>query len=90
MGTRELKTRLGKYLKAVRSGATLTVTDRGIPIARLSPLSGDDEGVDGALAAMEASGLLSRGAGRLPRVPAIRLRGPSVGATLDAERDDRV
>jgi hypothetical protein len=33
VGARELKTRLGGYLRAVRSGATILVTDRGEPVA---------------------------------------------------------
>ena len=38
VGSRELKTRLGKYLRLVREGRTLIVTARGEPIAELRPL----------------------------------------------------
>ena len=38
VGARELKTRLGTYLRRVREGRTLLVTDRGEPIAELRPL----------------------------------------------------
>lgn len=38
MGSRELKTRLGTYLRRVRAGETLIVTDRGRPIAELKPV----------------------------------------------------
>ena len=38
IGSRELKTRLGAYLRQVRDGATILVTDRGEPIAELRPL----------------------------------------------------
>jgi len=41
VGTRELKTRLGTYLRRVREGCTLLVTDRGEPIAELRPLPRD-------------------------------------------------
>ena len=39
--TRELKTRLGTYLRRVREGRTLLVTDRGEPVAELRPLQAD-------------------------------------------------
>jgi len=35
VGARELKTRLGTYLRQVRRGATLVVTERGEPVAEL-------------------------------------------------------
>src|SRR5471032_2251211 len=41
VGARELKTRLGTYLRQVREGRTLLVTDRGEPIAELRPLPSD-------------------------------------------------
>jgi prevent-host-death family protein len=41
VGARELKTRLGTYLRRVREGRTLLVTDRGEPVAELRPLRTD-------------------------------------------------
>ncbi len=41
VGARELKTRLGTYLRRVRDGRTVLVTDRGEPIAELRPLPRD-------------------------------------------------
>jgi prevent-host-death family protein len=41
VGARELKTRLGTYLRRVREGRTVLVTDRGEPIAELRPLPAD-------------------------------------------------
>lgn len=41
VGARELKTRLGRYLRSVREGQTVLVTDRGEPIAELRPLPPD-------------------------------------------------
>ena len=41
VGARELKTRLGAYLRRVREGRTVLVTDRGEPIAELRPLPAD-------------------------------------------------
>ena len=41
VGARELKTRLGRYLRRVREGRTVLVTDRGEPIAELRALPPD-------------------------------------------------
>jgi prevent-host-death family protein len=38
VGVRELKLHLSQYLARVRAGATVTVTDRGKPVARLEPV----------------------------------------------------
>ena len=37
VGSRELKNRLGKYLKMVRQGRPVQVTDRGEPVALILP-----------------------------------------------------
>lgn len=39
VGARELKDRLAHYLRTVRQGETVVVTMRGKPIARLVPIS---------------------------------------------------
>src|SRR5262245_49988787 len=41
VGARELKVRLGTYLRQVRQGRTLVVTDRGQPVAELRPIAED-------------------------------------------------
>jgi prevent-host-death family protein len=43
VGVRELKDRLGHYLRAVRQGATIVVTARGKPLARLVPVSSPEK-----------------------------------------------
>ena len=37
VGIRELKNRLGIYVRQVRRGATILITDRGQPVARMIP-----------------------------------------------------
>ena len=44
VGIRVLKERLSAYLARVRSGEVVTVTDHGVPVARLVPL--EDDGLD--------------------------------------------
>jgi prevent-host-death family protein len=43
VGVRDLKNRLSHHLKRVRAGARLTVTERGRPIATLSPVEEKDD-----------------------------------------------
>ncbi len=38
VGIRELKTRLGTYVRQVKSGGTLIITERGKPIVQLVPI----------------------------------------------------
>jgi len=38
IGIRELRDGLSKHLAAVRQGATITVTDHGTPVARITPI----------------------------------------------------
>jgi prevent-host-death family protein len=43
VGVRDLKNRLSHHLKRVRAGVRLTVTERGRPIATLSPVEEKDD-----------------------------------------------
>ena len=90
VGARELKTRLGRYLRLVRRGARLVVTDRGEPIAELRPLETDVSGNDAGIAALEALGVLTRpGKAGLAPFRALRSSGRSLSAAISEEREDR-
>lgn len=92
VGTRELKTRLGTYLRLVRAGRTLIVTDRGRPVAELGPLTKAEDRLQSILEEMAAEGrvTLPKGKGKPGRFRPIRLRkGPSIVQTLSEEREDR-
>lgn len=90
VGARELKMRLGKYIRAVREGETIVVTERGEPVAELRPLARAETGLAAHLARLEAAGILTRGSGEpLPRFRAIRIPGPPLSETLLADRKDR-
>ena len=88
VGVRELKTRLGTYLRRVREGRTLVVTDRGEPIAELRPL-GTGTNADAVLAKLEAVGAVTRPSRTLARFQPIASRGGSAAAALVQDRDDR-
>jgi prevent-host-death family protein len=59
VGCRELKTRLGTYMRHVKEGATILVTERGRPIAELRPVPSRND-VEEALYRLAAQGLVSR------------------------------
>jgi len=89
VGARELKVRLGRYLRRVREGQTLVVTDRGRPIAELRPMPrGNREAV---LARLEAEGVVTRPTRRaLTPFRAIELEnGASLSEAVLEGRDDR-
>jgi len=90
----ELKNRLSHYLRQVRRGATLLVTDRDHVIARIEPVggvivtAGDDEAQ--WIATLERRGTLRRAERQLPRGwlarrPKMRV---DVVKALLAERDE--
>ena len=62
----ELKAQLSRYLRRVKAGDEILVTDRGVPVARLVPVRPTGAGEDD-LRALERAGLARIGSGRLPR-----------------------
>ena len=89
VGARELKTRLGTYLRRVREGRTVLVTDRGEPIAELRPLP-PEPGVPAALLKLSAKRAVtlpvrtSMSAFRL-----IKSRGRALSEAVLEDREDR-
>ena len=41
IGVRELRQNASKYLEEVAAGASIEITDRGRPVARMVPITGD-------------------------------------------------
>jgi len=90
VGARELKTRLGTYLRRVRLGATLVVTERGEPVAELRPVEAEGGGQERALEGLRALGVLTRRS-RQPLRPfkPIRVKGAPLSRTVIEDREDR-
>lgn len=89
IGARELKTRLGTYLRRVREGRTLVVTDRGEPVAELRPLPSDDS-LPAALVKLSTKGTVTLPTrDSLPAFRPIRSRGASVADAVGEDREDR-
>ncbi len=91
----ELKNRLSHYLRLVRRGETVLVSDRDQVIARIEPaggaaFTGDDDAA--WLDELERRGIIRRGAGKLPRGWLARrpvVTADLVGALLEERRDGR-
>lgn len=60
----ELKASLSAYLRQVKAGEDVLVTERGRPIARLTPAG--SSAWPAHLEAMESQGLIVAGSGKLP------------------------
>jgi prevent-host-death family protein len=89
VGARELKVRLGTYLRQVRQGRTLVVTDRGEPVAELRPLGGGG-GMDAVLAKLAALGAVTRPTRRTLRpFRPIEIGGEPLSKAVLDDRDDR-
>ena len=62
----KLKASLSEYLRRVKAGEEVLVTERGRPIAKLTPSVSSDT-LPKHLVEMEKQGLLKRGSGKLPK-----------------------
>ena len=88
IGLREANQRFSKLIKAVRRGHEVVLTDRGKPVAKITPVETADS-AESALDRMAAMGLLRRATSRgpLPPFKPRKLRGKSIMQTLREERD---
>lgn len=62
----KLKASLSEYLRSVKAGEEVLVTERGRPIAKLTPAANSDMLPD-QLVEMEKQGLIKIGSGKLPK-----------------------
>jgi len=76
IGVRDLKAGLSGYLRRVRAGQSLVVTDHGEPVAHIIPI-GMPTGLERLLSEGRASWA---GAGTGPGMPSARLQGPKTAA----------
>ncbi len=91
-GVAELKARLASYLRIVKSGSEVIVTDRGVPIAKLVPIDAARKR-ETRRQRLASAGLLTLGKGRVPKEllkpPTDDPRvGEGVLAALLAEREE--
>src|SRR5687768_11784375 len=95
VGVRELKNRLSEYIRHVRSGERVAITDRGEIVAEMSPpgQSTVDTSIPPGLTVLAKRGLAtlgSRGRANLyPALPRAQRSRQSAARLLDDERGER-
>ena len=90
----EAKNQLSALIDHVRSGESILIVDRGIPVARLEPATplGDDEG---RLARLQRSGVVRVGRGKLSKeflsrkLPILRGNASAVDVIIEERRTGR-
>jgi prevent-host-death family protein len=88
VGVRELRQNLSVYLRRVRRGETLEVTDRGNSVALLAPLPKESDPIE----RLAAEGrVVSRATRRLEDLgPPLRIPGTDISRALDEQREERL
>jgi prevent-host-death family protein len=87
----DAKNRLSALLDQVKAGETVVISDRGVPVARLEPVTARSDDPEGRLSRLERAGLLARPRQPFPRAlldrrPTALSRGASVVTLLIEER----
>ena len=83
VGIRELKSHLSEYLRRIRAGETVVITDRGRPVGRIVPVA---QPLEDRLEAMAQAGLILWSGRKLaPMAPVVRTRGERTIANLLVE-----
>ena len=90
----ELKASLSEYLRRVKAGEEVLVTERGLPVARICPIQPCELDDEQRLAALERDGILRRPRGTIPdwvwaERPVAKDPTAGVRAALLEERDAR-
>lgn len=89
VGLREANMHFSKYLKLVREGHEVVVTERGIPVAVIKPLV-KEEAPEDKIKSLEDRGILRRAVkGKLPLGRAITIGGKPLSETVIEEREER-
>jgi prevent-host-death family protein len=89
VGSREFKNRMGRYLREVRRGQSLVITDRGKPVAKVVPPDGakpSQSGLAERLKELEAQGLIRLAKRPLSKFRAIPSRGKSASQMIIEDR----
>lgn len=89
VGSREFKNRMGRYLSAVRNGQTLVITDRGQPVAKLSPPDDNlpsEQNIETVLRRLEEQGLVRLAKRPMGRFRAVPSRGKSAALMILEDR----
>ena len=90
----EAKAKLSELLDRVKAGETVTITNRGVPVAQIVPLNGTSEvDWDARLERLERQGVIRRPKQKLPpgwlsSRPLPKFEGSVLEALLEERRED--
>ena len=80
VGIRELKARLSSYVQQAKSGASVVITERGTPVARIVPIG---RSLEDRMEDLVEAGLVTWSGKKLSRIaPAARTQGQQTVAGL--------
>jgi prevent-host-death family protein len=92
IGLREANQHFSRAIKAVRGGKEVVLTDRGRPIAIITPVA-EERSEEAALEAMAHEGLITlparKGRTPAPRWKPVGVKGTPVSQTIIEDREDR-
>ncbi|MDI6755439.1 MAG: type II toxin-antitoxin system prevent-host-death family antitoxin [Thermodesulfobacteriota bacterium] len=89
VGLREANIHFAKYVKKVKEGTEVMLTDRGKPIAIISPISRRDDPIEERLDQLERKGILKRAsAGKLKLHNPVTLRGRDLSLMISESREE--
>lgn len=89
VGSREFKNRMGRYMKAVRQGQSLLLTERGKPVAKIVPPDPEpatEPTLMDVLRRLEAEGKIRLAKRPLGKFRAIPSRGKSASEMIIEDR----
>jgi len=89
IGSREFKNRMGRYLRAVRKGQRLVITDRGEPVAEVIPAVKTDSStsiIEERLKELDAQGLIHLAKRPLSKLRPIKSRGKPASQIIIEDR----
>jgi prevent-host-death family protein len=89
VGSREFKNRMGRYMRAVRAGQTLIVTDRGKAVAKVAPatdIEAEETPLKKRLKELEGQGLIRLGTKPLRKFRPVKVKGKPVSQTIIEDR----
>ena len=91
LGLREANQRFSQTIKAVRAGKEVILTDRGHPIAVITPIKGEGDR-EAVLQTMAQQGLITvaarKGPMPTPRWRPVKVKGKPVSRTIIDDRED--
>ncbi len=89
VGLREANMHFSKYVKLVRQGQEIIVTERGAPIAVIKPLV-REAGPEQKIRQLEEQGVLIRPSRSvMPKGAPIAIKGHSISEAVSEEREER-